>query len=128
VNDVASGLVVYPSTIEAAVKAELPFMATEEILMAGVKAGGDRQEMHERIRQLSQLSAQRVKMSGESNDLLARLAAEPIFRDLPLNDIVDARHFIGRAPEQVDAFIARKIARIRQRYQNRLPAHEELKV
>src|SRR4051812_29910322 len=82
VIDVARGLVVYPKTIEAAVRAELPFMATEEILMAGVQAGGDRQELHERIRKHSLAAAQRVKMEGQANDLLQRLQEDDVFVSL----------------------------------------------
>src|SRR5687767_15608645 len=77
--NVARGLVVYPKTIEAAVRAELPFMATEEILMAGVKAGGDRQELHEVIRNHSQDAAAAVKGAGLPNDLIDRLRADPAF-------------------------------------------------
>src|SRR5947208_13098053 len=77
VVNVARGLVVYPKVIEAAVMAELPFMATEEILMAAVRAGGDRQELHERIRRHSLAAAAAVKLHGQKNDLLDRLAKDP---------------------------------------------------
>src|SRR5258708_10693418 len=85
VIDVARGLVVYPKTIEAAVMAELPFMATEEILMAGVRAGGDRQELHERIRKHSLAASEQVKMHGKSNDLLQRLQEDDVFVGLRLS-------------------------------------------
>src|SRR5205814_7039667 len=79
VVNVARGLVVYPKTIEAAVMAELPFMATEEILMAGVAAGGDRQDLHQRIRDHSQAASEQVKVHGRPNDLIERLATDNAF-------------------------------------------------
>ena len=78
-TNVARGLVVYPKTIESAVAAELPFMATEEILMAGVQAGGDRQDLHEKIRQHSLAAAEQVKLHGQPNDLIDRLKRDPAF-------------------------------------------------
>ena len=130
VIDVARGLVVYPKTIEAAVRAELPFMATEEILMAGVQAGGDRQELHERIRTHSQAAAQQVKMEGMPNDLLQRLQEDDVFVSLRVqwNELMDASRFIGRAPEQTDQFIGCVIEPIRLRYTGRLQQTVELKV
>src|SRR3954453_3901231 len=77
--NVARGLVVYPRTIEAAVSAELPFMATEEILMAAVRSGGDRQALHERLRQHALAAAEQVKMHGKPNDLIDRLRSDPAF-------------------------------------------------
>src|SRR4051794_40057176 len=109
VINVARGLVVYPKTIEAAVAAELPFMATEEILMAGVKAGGDRQELHEHIRRHSHAAAEQVKMHGRSNDLIQRLRGEHAFGDVDLESVLDARRYVGRAPEQVDQFLRRVV-------------------
>ena len=88
VNDVAKGLVVYPKTIEAAVAAELPFMATEEILMAGVRAGGDRQDLHKRVRDHSQLAGQRVKAEGVANDLMERLRGDTAFAKVDLSDVM----------------------------------------
>src|SRR5882672_1057637 len=82
--NVARGLVVYPKTIEAAVMAELPFMATEEILMAAVQKGGDRQELHEHIRRHSQAAAEAVKMHGKSNDLITRLKGDENFQGVDL--------------------------------------------
>src|SRR4051812_18115769 len=84
VINVARGLVVYPETTRAAVMAELPFMATEEILMAGVAAGGDRQDLHERIRRHSQAAAQAVKMEGRPNDLIERLRPDKAFANIDL--------------------------------------------
>ena len=130
VIDVARGLVVYPKTIEAAVKAELPFMATEEILMAGVQAGGDRQELHERIRKHSIAAAEQVKMQGKPNDLLQRLQQDDVFAGLRLqwNELMDSSRFIGRAPEQVDQFIGCVVEPVRLRYRSRLCQKVELKV
>ncbi len=86
---------------------ELPFMATETILMAAVAAGGDRQDLHERIRRHSQAAAAVVKEQGGANDLMARLAADPAFAGIDLTATLDPVHFIGRAPQQVDEFISR---------------------
>jgi adenylosuccinate lyase len=130
VIDIARGVVVYPKTIEAAVRAELPFMATEEILMAGVQAGGDRQELHERIRKHSLAAAEQVKMQGKPNDLLQRLQEDQVFGSLRLqwNELMDASRFIGRAPQQADQFIGCVIEPIRLRYHGRLHQKVELKV
>ncbi len=117
-HDVASGLVVYPEIIRRNLAAELPFMATEEILMEGVKAGGDRQELHERIRVHSHAAADRVKRRGEDNDLVDRLRSDPAFAGVAdrLDGILDARRFVGRAPEQVDAFLKNAIIPLKRRY------------
>jgi len=114
--NVASGLVVYPKVIGANLEAELPFMATENILMAAVAAGGDRQDLHERIRQHSHAAAAVVKQEGGRNDLLDRLAADEAFACVDLKAAVDPRQFVGRAPEQVDEFLAEVIEPIRGRY------------
>ncbi len=115
-RNIVDGLVVYPKVIEKHLGEELPFMATEEILMAGVQAGGDRQELHERIRVHSQAAAQQVKEFGRANDLLERLKTDTAFAAVDLGNALDARRFVGRAPEQVDTFIANVIEPIRQRY------------
>jgi adenylosuccinate lyase len=104
-RNVIEGLVVHPRVIERSLREELPFLATEEILMAGVRAGGDRQVLHERIRVHSQEAARQVKDEGVANDLFARLKADPAFAGVDLADALDARKFVGRAPEQVDAFV-----------------------
>ena len=115
-RNIADGLVVYPKVIEQHLQAELPFMATEEILMAGVQAGGDRQELHERIRDHSQEAARLVKEDGQPNDLIDRLKQDPAFTGVDFSGTLDARRYVGRAPEQVDAFLANVIALIRRRY------------
>ena len=85
---------------------ELPFMATENILMAAVKAGGDRQALHEKIRCHSQEAARQVKAEGGTNDLLARLKADPAFAKVDIDGELRPERFIGRATEQVDEFLA----------------------
>ena len=95
-------------------------MATENILMAAVAAGGDRQDLHERIRVHSQAAAREVKEFGRENDLMSRLAADPAFSRVNLTDVLDASKFIGRAPEQVDAFVATVIEPIRRRHADAL--------
>lgn len=115
-RNVVDGLVVYPKVIEKHLQEELPFMATEEILMAGVQAGGDRQDLHERVRVHSQEAARQVKEHGGENDLLARLSGDPLFARVDLSQSLDARRFIGRAPQQVDQFVAEVIEPIRRRY------------
>ena len=116
-HNVASGLVVYPGVIERNLAAELPFMATEDILMAAVKAGGDRQELHERIRVHSHAAADRVKRQGLENDLVERIAADPAFKSVSggLGKLLDGKRYVGRAPEQVDAFLKKEVAPLRRR-------------
>ena len=120
VLNVSRGLVVYPATIAASLASELPFMATENILMAAVQAGGDRQQLHESIRQHSQAAAQRVKQQGLSNDLLDRLKADDDYAALDIDALVDPATFIGRAPQQVDEFIETEVSPIRKKYAEQL--------
>jgi adenylosuccinate lyase len=128
-RNIAEGLEVYPQVIQRRLAEELPFMATEEILMAGVRAGGDRQQLHERVRIHSVESARRVKELGQPNDLISRLQADPMFSRVDLTGAIEASRFIGRSPEQVDEFIATCVTPIRQRYAEALSAPaEELKV
>jgi adenylosuccinate lyase len=124
VIDVARGMEVYPKTIEAAVRAELPFMATEEILLAG----GDRQEQHERIRQHSQEAARQVKEQGLPNDLMDRLKKDPAFADVNLDEVTDPQRFIGRSPQQVEEFVKRIIEPIRSRYSASINESVQLRV
>jgi adenylosuccinate lyase len=114
--NIARGLVVYPQVTARHLAEELPFMATENILMAAVAAGGDRQDLHERIRRHSQAAAAVVKEQGGSNDLLSRLAGDPAFSAVDLHTLADPQQFIGRAPQQVDQFLAEIVAPIRDRY------------
>lgn len=115
-RNITDGMVVYPKTIAKHLNEELPFMATEEIMMEGVRAGGDRQDLHERIRVHSVEAARQVKEEGQPNDLIERLQNDRAFENIDLASTLDARRFIGRAPEQVDAFIAQQVAPVRERY------------
>lgn len=126
--NVTSGMVVYEKTIAANLNAELPFMATENILMAAVQAGGDRQELHEVIRTHSQAAAQRVKAEGAANDLLDRLQEEPAFKGVDLDAALEPSQFIGRAPQQVDTFITQVVEPIRKRYADALKYEASLSV
>lgn len=105
--NVADGLVVYPKVITQRVMNELPFMATENIMMSAVKKGGDRQELHEKIRQHSIASSKRVKEEGMENDLISRISADPSFGlDMAeLQSVLDPANFTGRAEQQVEEFI-----------------------
>ncbi|EMS71137.1 adenylosuccinate lyase [Ruminiclostridium cellobioparum subsp. termitidis CT1112] len=105
--NVAGGLVVYPKVILKHVMDELPFMATENIMMEAVKHGGDRQELHEQIRMHSMEAGKRVKVDGESNDLIERIAADPLFGMSleALKAVLEPKNYIGRSPEQVVEFI-----------------------
>jgi adenylosuccinate lyase len=105
--NICDGLVVYPSIIAKHVREELPFMATENILMAAVKKGGDRQHVHERIRQHSMEAQKGIKMDGKENDLLQRIEADPVFNlsAQELDKLFNTADFIGRAPEQVKEFL-----------------------
>jgi adenylosuccinate lyase len=108
-QNVSQGLVVYPKTIERNLREELPFMATESILMAAVAAGGDRQKLHELIRVHSQAAALEVKAEARPNDLMHRLAGDEAFHGIALDDLLNAKQFVGRAPEQVDEFLTEVI-------------------
>jgi adenylosuccinate lyase len=115
-ENVASGLVVNERVIARHLEEELPFMATEAILMEAVERGGDRQDVHERIRRHSQAAADVVKRQGGTNDLLARLAGDRAFAGIDLAAALDPTKFVGRAPQQVDEFLAEVIEPIRKRY------------
>ena len=109
--NVSGGLVVYPKVIERRLMEELPFMATENIMMDAVKNGGDRQELHERIRELSMEAAAVVKQEGDKNDLIERIAKEPMF-GMSLEDlqkVLEPKNFVGRAPQQVEEYITEQV-------------------
>ena len=112
--NVADGLKVYPKVIRQHLMAELPFMATENIMMDAVKAGGDRQELHERIRQHSMEAGRMVKEEGMPNDLLERIAADPAFgmNMEQLQAIMKPENFVGRAPQQTQEYLDEVIAPI----------------
>ncbi len=116
--NVADGLVVYPKVIEKHLMAELPFMATENILMDAVKAGGDRQELHEKIRQYSMQAADRVKREGGENNLLELIAADPAFKTNQdaLQTLLKPENYVGRAPQQVEEFLAAEVKPVLQKY------------
>ena len=118
--NVAGGLIVYPKVIAANLAAELPFMATETFLMAGVEAGGDRQDLHERVRVHAREAGRAVKERGEPNDLIARLKADDAFAGVDLSAALDPRNYIGRAPEQTRRFVAEVVGPIRERYADAL--------
>lgn len=121
-RNIVEGLVVYPEVLARQLSEELPFLATEEILMAGVRAGGDRQALHEAIRVHSQAAGEQVKQHGRANDLMDRLKQDPLFSEIDLDDTLDAARYIGRAPQQVDAFVTEVIDPIRERYPQALAA------
>ncbi len=120
VINVADGLVVYEKTIKANLMRELPFMATENLLMAAVKQGADRQTVHEVIRTHSQAAAQRVKMEGADNDLLERLRGEAMFAEVDFKEALDPVRYVGRAPQQVGEFVKEVVGPIRRRYRKQL--------
>lgn len=105
--NVAGGLVVYPKVIESRLRTELPFMATENIMMDAVKRGGDRQELHEKIRQHSMAASKVVKAEGKPNDLIDRIAADPAFMTTKeeIEAIMEPSNFVGRAPQQTEEFL-----------------------
>ena len=127
-QNVTSGLVVYPRVIDRNLREELPFMATENILMAAVAAGGDRQDLHERIRQHSQAASQQVKGEGQANDLLDRLAADEAFSNVDFAATLNVLDYVGRAPQQVDDFLAEVIEPIRAKYGPIGELNEDLRV
>jgi len=112
--NVADGLVVYPKVIESHLKEELPFMATENILMDCVKRGGDRQKLHEAIRTHSVATAERIKMHGEKNDLIDRIANDSLFglTKEAINEMLEPQKFVGRAVQQVEDFIENEVKKI----------------
>ena len=128
--NVVDGLFVYPKVIEKHMMAELPFMATENIMMDAVKAGGDRQELHERIRTLSMEAGRNVKAEGGENDLLERIAADPAF-NLSLEELkktMDPKRYVGRAPQQVEEFLGEVIDPILEVNKGELGLKAEIKV
>ncbi|MCA9100513.1 MAG: adenylosuccinate lyase [Planctomycetales bacterium] len=115
-QNVTEGLVVYPRVIDRHLMDELPFMATENVMMAAVEAGGDRQQLHERIRVHSQAAARVVKEEGGQNDLIERLQGDEAFASVVWDTVLDPQQFTGRAAQQVDEFIADQVDPIRRRF------------
>jgi adenylosuccinate lyase len=128
--NVAGGLVVYPKVIEQRLRKELPFMATENIMMDAVKRGGDRQQLHERIRIHSMEAGRRVKEEGEENNLLELIAADPMFGVSidELNGILDPSLYVGRSPQQVDEFIGEVVEPLLAGYAGKLSVTAEINV
>ena len=128
--NVVDGLVVYPKVIERRLMSELPLMATENIMMDAVKAGGDRQELHEKIRTLSMEAGRNVKVEGKENNLLELIAADPAF-NMTLEELqktMEPSRYIGRSKEQVDAFLTKVIAPILEENKELLGIKAEIHV
>lgn len=128
--NVTDGLVVYPKMIEKHLMAELPFMATENIMMEAVKRGGDRQELHEKIRVHSMAAGKIVKQDGGENDLLERIANDPAFGVTleQLKAIMKPELYVGRAPQQTEEFVENFIKPITEKYKDLLGMNVEIKV
>ena len=128
--NVVDGLVVYPKVIEKHMMAELPFMATENIMIDAVKAGGDRQELHERIRELSMEAGRTVKVEGKDNDLLERIAADPAF-NLTIDELrksMEPSRYVGRAKEQTVTFIEKTVQPVLDAHKDMLGMTAEINV
>lgn len=126
--NVTGNMVVYPKVIEKRLRTELPFMATENIMMQAVKKGGDRQELHERIRQHSMAAAAQIKVEGKENNLLELIAADPAF-DMNLAELeahLEPSLYIGRAKEQTEEFLANNIQPILEKHKNLLGVEAEI--
>ena len=128
--NVVNGLVVYPKVIEKHMMSELPFMATENIMMDAVKKGGNRQELHERIRELSMEAGRNVKVEGKDNNLLELIAADPAFGMTleELQETMEPARYIGRSKEQVDAFLKNVINPILEENKELLGLEADIKV
>ena len=128
--NISENLVVYDKVIAKHIAAELPFMATENIMMECVKAGGDRQELHERIRVLSMEAGRNVKQEGKENNLIELIKNDEMFRAVwdKLDGILDAKNFIGRSSSQVEEFISAEIDPILEAHAKDLGEHGEVRV
>ena len=128
--NVVDGLVVYPKVIEKRLASELPFMATENIMMDAVKAGGDRQELHERIRELSMEAGKNVKELGLDNNLIELISKDPMFKlnKEELEKSLDSTNYIGRSSNQVREFIEEFIKPILEEYKEVLGEKAEINV
>ena len=127
-RNVIPGLVVNPAVIARKLGDELPFMATENVLMAAVRAGGDRQTLHEQIRVHSHAAGARLRAGAPDNDLFQRMKDDPSFSAVDIDAVADPTKFIGRAPEQVLTFIATEVEPIRRRYPEIRAVHQEVRV
>lgn len=125
VAHVAGGLVVYPKVMRARLLAELPFIATEDLLMAATTAGGDRQTLHERIRLHSRAAAEQIKCHGRPNDLLERLRGDPLFASVRFDRLMRPEAYVGLAAEQVDEFLKSVVGPLKRRHRH-TPQREPL--
>lgn len=128
--NISENLVVYENVINKHVMAELPFMATENIIMEGVKRGGDRQILHEEIRKLSMIAAENVKINGAENNLIDLIKNDDLFINLKdvLNDVLEPTKYTGRAPSQVVEFIENEINPILKEHSDKLGYKNEISV
>ncbi|TVQ32875.1 MAG: adenylosuccinate lyase [Phycisphaeraceae bacterium] len=124
-HNVGAGLLVHEATVRANLMAELPFLASENVMMAAVKLGRDRQEIHEAIRRHSQAAGIRVKDRGEPSDLIERMRTEPLLKGIDLDAMLDPMAYVGLAPRQVDVFLEEIAGPIRERYGERLTSAPE---
>lgn len=129
-QNITEGMIVYPNVIARHIDQELPFMASENVIMAMVKAGGDRQVCHEKIRVLSQEAGAQVKQYGKDNDLVERIKKDPYFKPIldQLDNLLDPRTFVGRAPEQVIEFLEEEVQPVLENYQGLLSESVELNI
>lgn len=127
-HNVCAGLIVHEGAVRANLARELPFMASENIMMAAVRLGQDRQEVHEAIRKHAQAAGRRVKDDGLPNDLLLRLEEEPLLQGVDVHGSIDAADFIGLAPQQADRFVKDMVGPIKARYRGRLAPPPDLSV
>ena len=128
--NVCDGLVVYPKVVSQRVMAELPFMATENIMMSAVKKGGDRQQLHERLREHSIAAARVVKEEGMPNDLIDRVCADPVFQldRAEIEAVLKPINFTGRSVEQVEEFVENVVRPILEENKDVLGEKAELSV
>jgi adenylosuccinate lyase len=126
--NVTSGLNVYPQVIAARIREELPQLATENILMAAVRRGGDRQTLHERIRRHARRAAEQLQRHGRPNDLLERLRGDPLFDGVDLRAVLDPRGSIGLAVQQTDEFLRQQVEPLRRKYRRVLGQSHRLEV
>jgi adenylosuccinate lyase len=126
--NVGNGLVVHPEVIAGNVDRYFPYMATESILMEAVARGGDRQELHDRIRRHSHAVTEALKAGAKRNDLVERLRKDSAFAGVNFERLDDQHIFVGRAPQQVDAFIAEQVGPVRQRYRDLLGQTADISV
>ena len=128
--NVVDGLVVYPKVIEKHMMSELPFMATENIMMDAVKMGGNRQELHEKIRELSMEAGRNVKVEGKENNLLELIAADPAF-NMTLEDLqktMEPSRYVGRSKEQVEKFLSQVVYPVLDKNKDLLGIKAEINV